>query len=268
MPAEGGSLGDLLAQFTGYVSPALLDEAGWRPVLAATKQWPTTCAALPFGFEFQLRDPRPRADFAVTLAAAGRTADRIRRSGHEQGAESFEGRLMRLLDAVGAEGSVLEREVGRIMIEIDIATADLPTTRNPAVFLHFRGAADGAQRDTDAVLAALNAAVGWADDPSEFRLARNIGHAIPSGVALVSFDAFPGRGRGFRLTKFGFDDGTEAEAFLRRVGWNGRYDVLTGTIVRLEALRAFGKIGLMLYVRGDSLESSKRYERPTFLSVR
>ena len=255
LPAEGDSLGDLLAQLTGHVSPALLDEAGWRPVLAAARRWPTTCAALPFGFEFQLRDPRPRADFGITLAAEGMTADWVRRSGREQGAPSFKHRLMRLLRDLGAGGSVLEREVGRIMIEIDIASADMPTTRNPGVFLYFRGATEGTPRETDAVLAALNAAVGRADDPAEYRLAQNFGRAIPGGVAFISLGAIPGRGRGFRLTAYGFEDGAKAEEFLRRIGWKGRYDDLVGTIARLEALHAFGRLGLMLHARGGNLES-------------
>ena len=255
LPAEGDSLGDLLAQFTGYVSPALLNEVGWRPVLAAAKRWPATCAALPFGFEFQLRDPRPRADFGITLAAGGKTAEWVIRSGREQGAPSFKGRLARLLSGLGAGGTVLKREVGRIMIEIDIASAATPKTPDPGVFLYFRGASDGAPRETDAVLAALNAAVGRTGDPAEFHLAQNFGRAIPAGVAFISLGVIPGRSRGFRLTAYGFDDGARAEAFLRRVGWKGRYDVLAGTIARLEALHAFGRLGLMLYARGGNFES-------------
>ena len=69
--SEAESLGDLLGNFRSFVSPALLDEPGWLSVLAAAEQWPVTCGALPFVFEFHLRDPRPGTDLSITLAPRG-----------------------------------------------------------------------------------------------------------------------------------------------------------------------------------------------------
>lgn len=257
LPCEAESLGDLLGRLTGFVSPALLDASGWQPVLAAAGRWPVTCGALPFGFEFQLRDPRPQADFGITLVSRGRTADWIRREAHDARAPAVIGRLATLLDAMG---TALQREVGRAMLEVDIASSSSPASRKPGVFLYFRDRtpeppSDG-RRKVEAVLAALNAAAVRPDDPDELRLAEEVSRAVPPGASFVSLGAVPGRSRGFRLTVSGFAEGAGAVAFLRSVGWNGRYDVLADTIARLAERRAFSRLGLMLYGRREGLETT------------
>ncbi len=254
LPAEGSSLGELLAGLTGYVAPALLDQEGWQPVIDAARQWPPSCAAIPFGFEIQLRKPQPRADFGITLTAEGLTADWIRNQAEKQDAPPFMVRLAHLLNTLRDEDSALKREIMRIMLEIDIASAVSSEDRNPGVFLYFGKSADGRPRDTDAVLSALNAAAGWADDPAELRLARDFGRAIPGDVNFISLGAFPGRGRGFRLTATGFSDGAEVESFLSRIGWQGRCDLLAEMIARMTERGAFSKLGVMLYARGGSFE--------------
>lgn len=257
--SEADSLGVLLGQLTGCVSPTLLDEAGWRPVLAAAGRWPVTSGALPFGFEFRLLDPRPGADFGLTLVPIGRTADWIGILAQTATAPPFMIRLADLLDAMGAKGTPLNRAIDRVMLEIDIASAASVTPGDPGVFLYFRQAEIDARpverADAESVLAALNAVVGWANDADEQHLTRRILCTVPAGARLISLGAFPGRGRGFRLTVVGFGQGAELAAFLRAAGWSGSYDVLTEAIARLDESRAFGSLGAMLYARGDVLES-------------
>ena len=257
--SEADSLGALLGQLKSCVSPTLLSEAGWQPVLSAAGHWPVTCGALVFGFEFQMLDPRPRADFGLTLVPDGRTAEWIGRRTEAATALPFMGRLADLLNAMGKERTPLNRAIDRAMLEIDIASASLNTPQDPGVFLYFRqdevGAALGERPDAEAVLAALNAAVGWTNDADEQRLAGRILRAAPPGARLVSLGAFPGRGRGLRLTVVGFEQGVELAAFLRAVGWSGPYDVLNDAIARLEQRRAFGRLGAALYGRGDVLDT-------------
>ena len=256
---EAESLGALLGPLRGCVSSALLDEAGWRPVLAAAGQWPAACGALAFGFEFQLLDPRPRADFGLTLIPDGRAADWLGHQAKAATAPPFIGRLANLLDAMGVEGGPLNRAVDRIMLEVDIASASSSTPRDPGVFVYFRhggpSAATVGRPDAECALAALNVAVGWAKDADEQRLTGRILRAVPPGARLISLGAFPGRGRGFRLTVVGFGQGAELAGFLRAVGWNGPYDALHRAIARLEQYRAFVRLGAMLYGRGDVLET-------------
>ena len=257
--SEADSLGALLGQLQSCVSPALLDEAGWQPILDAAGQWPVTCGAHVFGFEFRLLDPRPGADFGLTLVPDGRTADWIRHRAGEATAPPFMGRLAELLDAMGAEGDPLNRAIDRAILEIDIISASSSAPRDPGVFLYFRwreaGVAPLERPDAEVVLAALNAAVGWTNDAEEQRLAARILRAVPPGARPISLGAFPGRGRGFRLTVLGFGKGAELAAFLRAVGWNGPYNALSDVIARLEERRAFGTLGTMLHCRGGVLET-------------
>ena len=255
--SEAESLGDLLGDFKSFVSPALLDEPGWLSVLAAAGQWPVTCGALPFVFEFHLRDPRPGTDLSITLAPRGKTADWIRRKAEAGTAPAVISRLARLLEEMG---STLHGEVDRAMLEMDIVTAGGRVSREPGVFLYFRfrepHRPDDRWRKVDAVLAALNAAVGRPDDENEFRLAERVFRAVPRGVRPISLGALPGRDRGFRLTVSGFTEGAAAAAFLRSVGWNGRYDALDEVLVRLAGRRAFDWLGLMLHGSREGLETT------------
>ena len=253
--SEAESLGALLGTLTDCVSPVLLDEAHWPPILAAAERWPVTCGALAFGFEFHLLDPRPRADFGLTLVPCGRTADWIKRQAEAGTAPPFMSRLAGLLDEMGIEGGPLNREIDRAMLEIDIASAPSGTPKGPGVFLYFRERAAGERPEVKVVLAALNAAVGWADDSDEHRLAERVQRAVPPGARLISLGAFPSRGRGLRLTALGFRKGAELADFLRAVGWCGPYDALADIIARLEKSGAFERLGVMLHGCGDVLDT-------------
>lgn len=245
--SEAESLGELLGDLKGFVSPALLDEPAWLSVLAAAEQWPVTCGALPFVFEFHLRDARPGTDLSITLTPRGETADWIRRKAEAGTAPTIICRLARLLDEMG---TTLHGEIDRAMLEIDIVTSGGRASREPGVFLYFRfrdpDRPDVRWREVDAVLAALNAAVGRPDDQNEFRLAERVFRAVPPGVRPISLGALPGRDRGFRLTVSGFTEGAAAAAFLRRVGWNGRYDALDEALVGRSARSTCRTSGIRL----------------------
>ena len=255
--SEAESLGDLLGDLKGLMSPALLDEPGWLSVLAAAEQWPVTCGALPVVFEFHLREARPGTDLSITFATRGKTADWIRRKAEAGAAPTVICRLARLLDEMG---TTLHGEIDRAMLEIDIVTPGGRASREPGVFLYFRyrgpDRPDDRRCKVDAVLAALNRAAGRPDNENEFRLAERVSRAVPPGVRLVSVGALPGRDRGFRLTVSGFTEGVAAAAFLRRVGWKGRYDALDEALVRLARHRAFDWLGLMLHGSREGLDTT------------
>ena len=255
LSSEADTLRDLLAMLRKFVPPSLLDEAGWRPVLAAAELWPSSLGALPFGFEFHLRDPKPRADFGITLGAGGKTAAWIARRANAAAAPEFLRRLSRLLDEMGTDASPVGRELGRAMLEVDLVSISSAAPRDPGVFLYYNYDGGGAPRDSRAVLAALNAACGWPDEAAEFRLARRFALAVKPPASFVSLGAFPGRGRGFRLTASGFPTSADALSFLRGIGWPGRYDLLTDVLERMTRQRAFGTLGLMLYGRGENPRS-------------
>ena len=258
LPREADSLGDLLTMLKEFVPSSLLGEAGWEPVLKAAGRWPACLGALPFGFEFHLRDPEPRADFGVTLVPGGKSAEWVGRQAESVAAPEFLGRLARVLDEIGADASPIGRELGRIMLEIDLASVSAASSDiapAPGVFLYYSHAETDTPHNSDLVLAALNTACGWSGQAEEFRLARRFALAVEPPAKFISLGAFPSRGRGFRLTASGFPEAADALAFLRGIGWRGCYDPLTDLLTRMTRLRAFKTLGLMLYGRGGNLQS-------------
>ena len=255
LASEADSLADLLAMLREFVPSSLLDETGWSPVLETAGYWPASVGALPFGFEFHLLDTDPQADFGATLGPGGKTAEWIGRQAESAAAPEYVGRLARILDEMKAGSNAVGRELGRIILEFDLAFSSSTASRGPGVFLYYSHGEARKTRDSDAVLAALNAACGWPDQAHEFGLARRFSLAVKLPLHFVSLGAFPSRGRGFRLTAGGFPTSADAISFLRGVGWPGNYDLLTEVLERLKRRRAFRTLGLMLYGQGGGLRS-------------
>lgn len=255
LAAEADSLGDLLAMLEAFVPSSLLDESGWRSVLEVAGCWPVSLGALPFGFEFHLLDPSPRADFGVTLAPGGNAAEWISRSAESATAPEYLGRLARTLAEMKTGASAAGRELGRIMLEFDLAATVAVAPPAPGIFLYYHQDATHGRPDSYAVLSALNAACGWSDQAGEFDIARRFSLAVKNPVAFVGLGAFPVRGREFRLTASRFPTSADALSFLREIGWPGRYDLLTDVLERMTRQRAYHTLGLMLSGHGDCLRS-------------
>ena len=119
--SEAASLGELLESLRGRVSPALIGDREWERVVHRAGDLPVTMAAFPFGFELPLHDPRPRADFGVSVVGGSRSATFFEERARSGEADSSTARIAGLLRASAREASPLRRVAGRkMLLEYDI----------------------------------------------------------------------------------------------------------------------------------------------------
>ena len=118
---EAASLGELLKSLRGRVSPALIGDREWERVVHRAGDLPVTMAAFPFGFELPLHEPRPRADFGVSVVGGSRSAAFFEERARSGEADSSTARIAGLLRASAREASPLRRVAGRkMLLEYDI----------------------------------------------------------------------------------------------------------------------------------------------------
>ena len=118
---EAASLGELLKSLRGRVSPALIGDREWERVVNRAGGLPVTMAAFPFGFELPLHEPRPRADFGVSVVGGSRSAAFFEERARSGEADSSTARIAGLLRESAREASPLRRVAGRkMLLEYDI----------------------------------------------------------------------------------------------------------------------------------------------------
>ena len=146
---EARSLGELLAQLRGRVSPVLIGDPEWERVVDRARGLPVTMAAFPFGFELPLHEPRPRADFGVSVVGGSRSASFFEEGGRSGDADPSTARIARLLHETAREESALRRVAGRkMLLEYDIDPAQVErvavgTNHNmPNALIHHRPSDD------------------------------------------------------------------------------------------------------------------------------
>ena len=116
-----GSFGGFLAGLRSLFPSALVDGSGWERLLALAHRLPVHMADHRFGFEFDLCDPDPAADFCVVPSPGSPLAEFYVRQGEPAPPESAEAALGRFLAeqaddpqaplAVGGGGVILEYDL-------------------------------------------------------------------------------------------------------------------------------------------------------------
>ena len=248
---EAPSLGELMGQFKGRVSPALIGKQEWADILACARKLPVSLASVPFGFELPLHDPRPRADFGISVVAGGLSGPFFGEGRQTEEAETAVPRLGRMLDAMAHEESSLRRIAGpKLMLEYDLDADSGQASSEPGLFLYpvkdaFIG--DGADRrlqDLGIVLDALDAAAGWNRDATERRQVERTYTALGPDECIGGIGIFPSRGKGIRLTLGGFRTASEAVALLERAGRTEQCDAAEALVAFLAEREAFVNIGI------------------------
>ena len=129
---EAASLGELLKSLRGRVSPALIGDREWERVVNRAGGLPVTMAAFPFGFELPLHEPRPRADFGVSVVGGSRSAAFFEERARSGEADSSTARIAGLLRESAREASPLRRVAGRkMLLEYDIEPVRAGTFPEP-----------------------------------------------------------------------------------------------------------------------------------------
>ena len=255
---EAGSMGELLVQIRPHISARLIDGRGWERLLERAGEVPATMAAFPFGFEIPLHDPRPKADFGVTLVGESRTAALYQERNQSGDADPSAARLAWLLDETDREDSLLRRVVARkMLLEYDIDVAPGGERQDPGVFLYPVGdarAGDGRRlEELGAVHDALVFVSGWSPDANERRQLEQVYRTLTPDTLVKAVGTFPSRERAIRIAVTGFRKARDVVAFLERAGWPGQRSVVDATVSFFEERNAFAYMGVHFDVHASSV---------------
>ena len=257
---EAESLGEVLAQLRGHISPVLIEGTGWERLLERARNLPATMAAFPFGFELPLHERRPGGDLGVSVVGGTASAAYFEEQGRSEDAHPSAAGIAQLLAETRSERSPLRQVVGRkMMLEFDVDSA--PGAARPAPGIFLRPAerpivADGVSqrmRDIGCVLDAIVSAAGWRSDAAEHREVERVYRAQPPDTRIDSFGVFPSRDRAVRLAVTGLRSSRDVVAFLEQAGWAGEHSAVASTVLHFEKREAFVNMGLHFDVSADGL---------------
>ena len=216
-PAHG-SFGEFLAELRSLFPSALVGASGWERLLALAHRLPIHVIDNRFGFEFDLCDPDPAADFCTVPLPGSRLAGFHVRQGRSAPPDSTEAALGAFLAAQAEDTQDLPAR-GGVILEYDLVGVS-PEQRPaaPGVFITW---ARHLLDDPDSAVSALWAVAGWQRDAGERRQVQRIYEALPPDGHVSQAGVMPGRvQRALRLivtTRSGGD----AVGMLRRLKWPG-----------------------------------------------
>ena len=250
---EGGTMGDLLANFRRKVAPSLIGAREWERILECAGRFPVTMGALPFGFELPLHERTPEADLGLSLASGTRPAAFFRERAHADKTDETAGSIVRLFDQIDAEDSPLREIVGRkLMLEYDIGSARNGERTRPGMFLRPGErpiiGANGQARDVATVVDALVSCVGWQCSDAERKHVERAYLVQPEDTRLDSFGVFPSRSRTIRLAIMGFRTQRAVRSYLENAGWPGRISAVDSVISRFRERADIVRTGLNIDV--------------------
>ena len=255
---EGGTMSDLLGHFRNRISPMLIGDRQWLRILECAGKFPVTTGALPFGFELPLHEPKPEADFGLSLASGAEATAFFQALAQADQTDETASAILRLFGQMDAEHSPLREVVGRkMMLEYDIGSAGDGERPRPGMFVRpgerpIIGGA-GQVRDVGTVVDALMSCVGWQRNEAQWQHLQRAYLAQPEDTRLDAFGVFPSRSRAMRLAIMGFRTRRDIGAFLESTGWPGQIQAVDDLLSRFKAQVKFDRTGVYLDVQEQGL---------------
>ena len=253
-----GSLGSLLEEFRSLFPPALIDDCGWKRLEALTTRLPAYTADSRFGFEFDLGNAKPAADFCALVPPSSRLAAFY--EAHTEGAtSSLAGPGFGSFLAQQREDpqSLLARTGARIILEYDLAGPPPGQHGPPGIFITNRNDPEGpsARLHDEPVdlIAALESAAGWERDAVDWGHIERVWGAVEGSGKVKHAAVMPSRTpQAIRLIIQGvaLDD---TAGMLERLQWNGDPCLATSALADLEGLvRPQAEISIDVSAQGVS----------------
>ena len=253
-PGDGpghGSFGEFLAGLHSVFPPALVHGSGWERLLALAHRLPISVIDNRFGFEFDLLDPDPAADFCVVPAPGERLAAFYSAQGELAPPGSAEAALGAFLAEQAADPqALLAQGGGGVILEYDLAGISSEQPASPGIFIVPGDMHDEPGRETlfgepERLAAALWAVAGWTPDEDILRQLQRVYRLMPPPVPVSQAGILPGRTqRAVRLI-VGAHSGEGAVATLERLGWSGS---LADIVAVYESLAGLTREGLSLSI--------------------
>jgi len=248
---QADSLGELLVQLRGRISPVLIGDPEWERLLERAHPMPATMAAFPFGFELPLHEARPKVDLGVSLYGGSRSAAFFAERGQSEDANPSMARIAWLLDQTRLKESPLRRVAGRkMLLEYDVPLTECDAFPDPGIFLYpdegvlVGDRSDQRLQDLGVVVDAVVSGAGWNLDPAECRQVERVYLAMEPDTSIRAVGAFPSRSRAIWLAITGFRKTSDVMAFLERAGWPGQGSMVASIVSPLEEHKAFAYLGV------------------------
>lgn len=221
------SFGEFLAGLRSLIPPELVDGSGWEKMLALAHRLPIHVVDNRFGFEFDLSDPDPEADFCVVPPLGSRLAEFYVRQGELAPPDSAAASLGSFLaEQAGDPQGLLSGGKGGVILEYDLAGNSSDPSASPGIFIVPReGQSESAIEELFGapapLAAALWAVAGQTPDADVLREMRRVYQALLSAGAVSQAGIMPGRGlRAVRLIVQSRSV-EDAVALLTRLRWPG-----------------------------------------------
>ena len=257
---EAPSLDSLVSSFGGRLSPRLIDKAHWEGLWDRVRGFPVTIAAFPFGFELPLHDPRPIADFGLSILGGSRSEQFFLERARSDDRDATARAIASIMDRTRPDDSTLARVAGRkLLLEFDIPVDRTHAPPDPGIFLYPAnkvlpgGRPDDVLGDLGAMVDGVVAAAGWEADPAEGAEAERLYRATDPSVGVRAVGVFPSRARALRFAVTGFTEMGGAVEFLERAGWRGSHRAVAPVVARVAERAGVGNLGVHLDVRKDGL---------------
>lgn len=239
MNSAYSSMGSLLAAMRGLFPPDLIGEDGWEKVQALTTRLPVSAADARFGFEFDLCDPSPTADFCVQCTPGSSLAaflvDRAGALGPALAGPSLRAFLS---EQARRPGSFLERTGAGLILEYDLAGSPAAQHGPPGVFIAALGRPDrgaGLDGDPAALVAALESIAGWSPGAVDAGQVQRVWAAASCGM-IRQAGVMPGREhKAFRFIVHGISE-AGVPAALKGLEWPGDLSLALGLLPELAGL--------------------------------
>ena len=251
---------EFLQQIRSRISPQLVGDRAWEITLNHARELPVTVAALPFGFELPLHDPRAVADFGVSIIGGSQSAAFLEERGKGSNADASSASVAWLLGETESEESALRRIVGRkLMLEYDIDVESSAPFPAPGIFLYpdkdmLAGGGDEQRlRDLRTVVNAVAFATHLNLSAEEHQQIENVYQAMGPDTWVQAVGGFSSRKGGIRLSVMGFKKVDEVVSFLKRAGWPGQCSAVDASASRLEEREAFTYMGVHLDMDADGV---------------
>ena len=240
--------------------PALIGDSGWERVQALTTRLPIYTTESRFGFEFDLCDPSPTADFAVFLAPRSRLAAFYEQQTEETAPGLIGPGFGPFLREQGRDPQSLFTRTGAgVILEYDLATPSPGQHSPPGIFIVTLDAPEQQQArlhdEPTALVAALESAAGWGRGVVDIRQVDRVRAAVADAGIVAQAGVMPGRDlRAIRLIIQGVGNANVAD-MLKRLQWNGDPSLAVSALSDLTGL-VKPQTGLSIDVTSQGVSSA------------
>ena len=221
-----GSFGEFLAELRSLFPSALVHGSGWERLLALAHRLPVHVSDNRFGFEFDLTDPDPAADFCVVPVPGSRLAAFYVRRGELAPPDSAEAALGAFLAEQASDPQgLLSGGGGGVILEYDLAGISSDEPAPPGIFIVPGDVRDESREklfgEPELLSDALWAVSGRTPDADVLRQMLRVYRALPPIGAVSQAGIMPGREqRAVRLI-IQTHSTEDAAELLERIQWPG-----------------------------------------------